>query len=54
MKNPPSPLYKGEPRQKEDVMNDKSVGGVHWSFWVIGCSSLISYSKQAESKGWIR
>lgn len=27
--------------EKGDVMNDESVGGVHWSFWLIGAVALI-------------
>jgi len=27
--------------QKEDVMNEKTVGSVHWSFWGIGALALI-------------
>ena len=26
---------------KADSMNDKTVGGVHWSFWVIGAVALV-------------
>jgi len=27
--------------RKVDAMNNKTVGGVHWSFWVIGAVALI-------------
>jgi hypothetical protein len=27
--------------EREDVMNDETVGGVHWSFWAIGVVALI-------------
>jgi hypothetical protein len=25
----------------EDAMNDKTIGGVHWSFWAIGAVALV-------------
>jgi hypothetical protein len=28
-------------KYQEDAMNDKTVGGVHWSFWAIGAVTLI-------------
>ena len=37
-------------------MNEKTVVGVHWSFWVVGGSLaciLLLPRKQAESMGWL-
>lgn len=30
-----------------DAMNDKAVGGVHWSFWLIGVIALIWHAMGA-------